>query len=44
MIKGAGNLCGRSESHAIAFTEESVRRYLFIRLSVPICPHRFSEG
>lgn len=43
MIEWEGNLCGSSESHAIAFTEESVRRYLFVRLSIPICPHKFFD-
>ena len=36
MIEGAGNLCGSSESHPIAFTEESVRRYLFVRTGSPM--------
>ena len=36
MIEGAGNLCGSSESHSLTFTEESVRRYLFVRTGSPM--------
>lgn len=44
MIEGKMNLHGRSESHAITFTEESVRRYLFVCLPVPVCLHSFFDG
>ena len=43
MRKGQRIFHGRVGLSPIRFTEKSVRRYLFVRLSIPVCPHNFFD-